>query len=124
MASNQQKLDETHSQLNLKHSWLFTHIADTILSREIPWFGYDGKTQPPGQRGTTTLRAFLGWIDSGLNAVMRALNDIKASVDGLTAAVKATNAQPGIDSSELERLIAEAVQKSAGTYELRKVEAK
>ena len=133
--SNQKKFDEIHGRtlggIPGKAAREGVRVADDkdiadlparILNQPVPWYGFDGKAQPKEGRTTTTLAAFLGWIDSGLNTLMRGIADTKASVDGLNAAVKALSEKQGIDPAELERLISEAVTKSAGKYELRRVE--
>ena len=90
-------------------------LPERILNHPVRWYGFDGKTQPAGKRNTVTLAAVIGWLDSGINQILQ-------NQAATLAAVKASSEKQGIDPAELERLITEAVAKSAGTYELRKVE--
>ena len=90
-------------------------IAPAVLNHPVRWYGFDGKTQPAGKRNTVTLAAVIGWLDSGINQILQ-------NQAAILAAVKASSEKQGIDPAELERLISEAVAKSAGKYELRKVE--
>lgn len=106
-------------------------LPRNIMNYPVPWYGYDGKAQPANARNTVTLAAVIGWLDSGINGIFRAVGEVKAGVDGLTAAVKALGEKQGIDPTELSQLIDAAVSKAAdkhlsdiGTYELRKVDPK
>ena len=90
-------------------------LPERILTHKVTWYGFDGKTQPAGKRNTVTLAAVIGWLDSGISQLIN-------GQAAILAAVKASSEKQGIDPAELERLITEAVAKSAGTYELRKVE--
>lgn len=99
-------------------------LPRNIFNYPLPWFGYDGKKQPEGGRNTTTLAAFVGWIDSGLGSLSRGLGEIKGSVDALTLAVlELTKKQSGIDQGQLDLMMKEAAQKALGKYELTKVES-
>ena len=91
------------------------NLPERILTHKVTWYGFDGKTQPAGKRNTVTLAAVIGWLDSGISQLIN-------GQAAILAAVKASSEKQGIDPAELERLITEAVAKSAGTYELRKVE--
>lgn len=106
-------------------------LPRSIMNYPVPWYGYDGKAQPANGRNTVTLAAVVGWLDSGINGIFRAVGEVKAAVDGLTAAVKALSEKQGMDPAELAKTIDAAVSKSAdkylsdiGTYELRKVDPK
>lgn len=129
MASNQDMFTQIHGLLTNKASEFFSNVARAIMNYPLPWFGFDGKTQPAGARNTTNLGAFLGWIDSGLNNLSTGIGEIKVALAGLQAAVAALGKQQGIDPKELTRIVDEAVGAAAdkhlgtiGTYELRKVE--
>lgn len=86
-----------------------------ILEHKVPWYGFDGKEQPKGKRNTTTLSTAIGWLDS-------ALHQLLTGQAAIMAAVKASSEKQGINPAELEKLINDAVAKSVGTYELRRVE--
>lgn len=92
------------------------NVGAKVLHHPVQWFGFDGKTQPEGGRQTITLAAMLGWFDSGIQQILQ-------GNAAILAAVKAGSEKQGIDPAELERIIEEAVRKSAGSYEFRKVEA-
>ena len=144
MSDNQTKFDQGMARImgalpGIKHrdKWRLADEKDiqdvpsAVLNQPVPWYGFDGKTQPEGARRTTTLAAFIGWIDSGLNTLMRAVNNANEGIAGLTAAVKALSEKQGVDPAALEQLIDKAVSEAAakhlsdiGTYELRKVEHK
>lgn len=108
-------------------------IADlpkAILNHSVTWFGFDGKAQEGGRK-TTSLAAFIGWIDAGLHNLMAGINAANSTLAGLQAAVEALGKRQGIDPAELSKLIDSAVEKSAdkhlgdlGTYQLMKVEEK
>lgn len=55
-------------------------IADAILNREVEWYGFDGKTQPAGQRHTTSQALALGWADATATSLASLLNNIPANV--------------------------------------------
>ena len=140
--TNQEKLDDVFNRttggIPNKPYRPDTRVADNrdiedlprnLVNHEVPWYGFNGKTQPKGQRSTTTLGAFLGWIDSGLNTLMTGINKANEGIAGLTAAVKALSEKQGVDPVALSQLIDKAVSDAAdkhlsdiGTYELRKVE--
>ncbi|MET4061534.1 hypothetical protein ABIB35_003107 [Arthrobacter sp. UYP6] len=62
MPNNVEKLDQSWSQLNNKASWLFTHIASTILDTKIPVTN--------GTKGqTTNLRTELAWLPDNFKAL-------------------------------------------------------
>lgn len=44
-------------------------IADAVMNHKVPWYGYDGKVQPPGGRNTVTLASVIGWLDSGITTI-------------------------------------------------------
>lgn len=125
--SNQKKFDEIYNRIfgalpGVRHR--DKRLADEkdmedlpwrILSHKVPWYGFDGKAQPEGKRNTVSLSAAIGWLDSALYQIIN-------GQAAILAAVKASSEKQGIDPAELERLITDAVAKSAGTYELRKVE--
>ena len=90
-------------------------LPERILNHKVTWYGFDGKTQPKGKRNTITIAGAIGWLDS-------ALNQLLSGQAAILAAVKATSQKQGIDPAELEKLISDAVAKSVGTYELRRVE--
>lgn len=92
---------------------LADRIAGAVMNRDVEWFGFDGKKQAAGKRNKTSLGAFLGWIDSGLNTLLSAtkanskqLEAISRKLDALAADVAAHSAQG---------------PESLGTYELKKV---
>lgn len=138
MASNQDMFTQIHGLLTNKASEFFSNVARAIMNYPLPWFGFDGKTQPAGARNTTNLGAFLGWIDAGIatlnsaiNTVNTGVNELKSTLAGVKAAVEALAKQQGVDPKEMARIVDEAVEKSAdkhfgdlnlGTYEFRKVE--
>lgn len=91
-------------------------LPERILNHKVTWYGFDGKTQPKGQRNTVTLAATIGWLDS-------ALRQLITGQAAILAAVKASSAQQGIDPAKLEQMIQDAIKESIGTYELRRVDA-
>lgn len=91
------------------------NVGARVLHHQVEWFGFDGKTQPEGSRKHITLAAMLGWFDSGIQQIIQ-------GNAAILAAIKAGSEKQGIDPAELERIIDEAVRKSAGSYEFRKVE--
>lgn len=115
MADNQSKFNDIVYQITDRTSWMWSYIAQHVMNYEVPWYGFDGKQPPEGQRRSVTLGTVIGWLDTGLTQI---INGNAA----ILAAVKAQSEKQGIDPAELERIITEAVRKSAGTYELRKVE--
>lgn len=126
--SNQNKFDKMYDRIfgalpNLPHRG--GRLADLkdmedlpwrILAHKVPWYGFDGKEQPQGQRNTVTLAATIGWLDS-------ALRQLITGQAAILAAVKASSAQQGIDPAKLEQMIQDAIKESIGTYELRRVDA-
>lgn len=142
MADNQTKFqqiwDRVHGGIPGKAARQAQRVADdkdvadlpgAILNHPVPWWGFDGKTQPKGSRNTVTLAGVIGWFDTGLNTLMRGINQANEGIAGLTAAVKALSEKQGIDPAALEQLIDKAVSEAAdkhlsdiGTYELKKVE--
>lgn len=98
-------------------------LPSAILNHAVPWYGFDGKTQPKGARNTVSLAAVIGWFDSGLNNISRGLGEIKGSIDALTVAVmELTRKQTGIDQDALNKAMKEATAATLGTYELKKVD--
>jgi hypothetical protein len=73
-------------------------LADAVLKRDTEWFGFDGKTQPAGQRQTVRLADLLGWFDANVNG-------LAARVDGVGKAVAAKPvAVVELDEADLETL--------------------
>lgn len=98
-------------------------LPGAILNHPVPWYGFDGKTQPAGKRNTVSLAAVIGWFDSGLNVISRGLGEIKGSVDALTLAVtELTKKQAGINQEELNAAMQVAAKSALGSYELKKVD--
>lgn len=60
--SNVEKLKQSWNQLNDKGSWLFTHIAITLLDTKIKKMG-------AGAKGDTTLRGEIAWIADNFKAL-------------------------------------------------------
>lgn len=103
-------------------------LPNAILNHPVTWYGFNGKTQTAGRK-TTSLAAFVGWIDAGLHNLMNGINTVIVGLAGLQAAVEALGKVQGIDPVELAKVIDAAVEKSAdkhlgelGTYQLTKVE--
>lgn len=65
--SNVEKLKQSWNQLNDKGSWLFTHIANTLLDTKIKKMG-------AGAKGDTTVRGEIAWIADNFKA-LHSLND-------------------------------------------------
>ena len=82
---------------------------DRILTRDFPWYGFEGKV-PASGRKTTTLATDTGWADSratGNTAV------IGAKLDALMAVVaKGAN----VDVTTLKQTVEDAVKASFGDY--------
>lgn len=60
--SHKDMLKQSWSQLNDKGSWLFTHIANTVLDTKIKKMGGDAK-------GDTTVRGEIAWIADNFKAL-------------------------------------------------------
>jgi hypothetical protein len=82
--SNQQKLDEVHSQTNNRGSWFFTHIADTLLNRPIRNFR-KGKTE----KDTTTPAMEIGYLPDNFRVTWEKEDAVLAEVKALRAEVQA-----------------------------------
>ncbi|GGH93697.1 M23 family metallopeptidase [Arthrobacter liuii] len=50
------------------------------LNTEVEWYGFDGQTQPAGQRHTTSQALALGWADATSTSLARLLNSVPANV--------------------------------------------
>ena len=124
--SNQKKFDDMYWQTCDKKSWFWGHMAAVIMNYQVPWYGFDGKTQPKGQRNTISLGTMIGWLDSGISNIINAVKANGAKLDGLQAAVAELGKRQGIDPNELAKLVDAAVKQSVkdslGTYELTRVE--
>lgn len=62
MPTHKEMLKQSWSQLNLRESWLFTHIANTILDTKVPVM-HGTKDQK------TTLRTELSWLVDNFKAL-------------------------------------------------------
>lgn len=60
--SNQTKLDQTHSQLNDRASWLFTHIAATLL-------GYAFDVAEGAKGAKTTLQREVSYLPANFKLI-------------------------------------------------------
>lgn len=89
-------------------------LPSRILNHPVTWYGTDGKVQPKGKRNTVSLAAVIGWLDTSLNTLI-------TGQAAILAAVKAGSQQQGVDPAKLEKIINDAVAKSVGTYELRRI---
>lgn len=137
--SNQKKFDAMYDRIfgalpSLPHRGArrladdkdITDLPNRIMNYQVPWYGFDGKTQPKGQRNTVSLGTMIGWLDSGIHNLMTAIKANGAKLDGLQAAVTELGKRQGIDPNELAKLVDAAVKQSIkdslGTYELTRVE--
>lgn len=55
-------------------------IAKATVNCEVPWYGFDGKRPPEGQRRTTNLTAQLGWMDSATTSLAAAAKTVAPTV--------------------------------------------
>lgn len=84
-------------------------FIDRILTRDFPWFGFDGRVPASGRR-TTTLATDNGWGDAREAGNTRT---ILARIDALTAVVaKGAN----VDAATLKQTVEDAVKASFGDY--------
>lgn len=120
---NEKKLREVHSQLNDRMSWLFTHIASTLLNTKVAV-----RNGTKGQE--TSVATELAWLPDNFRGIRNLLADVIGKLAGLQAAVEALGKRQGIDPAELAKVIDAAVEKSAdkhlseiGNYQLVRVEA-
>ena len=63
------------------------------LNTEVPWMGFDGQTQPAGQRNTTTQALALGWSDAIATSQARLTSSVKESLTAGAVDVQALAAQ-------------------------------
>lgn len=112
--SHKDMLKQSWSQLNDKGSWLFTHIANTLLDTKIKKMGGAGTT------GDTTLRAELAWLADNFKA-LHSLNDRfgagKAGVrfDGeLFGMLRRTEATSVTNAATIDNLVTALAKVSGG----------
>lgn len=89
---NQQKLDQTHSQLNVKESWLFTHIASTLLNTPVSM---------KGRKGETSLAVELAWLPENFASVRNVIAENTAVQKNLVAAIAALAKGEKFDEAKL-----------------------
>lgn len=138
MATNQQKFNDLYWQICDGSSWFWGKVAETVMNYPVKWYGHNGKTQPEGARNTTSLSAFLGWVDSGFGNLSTGIGEAKTLITAVHADVKTllnrpvvAPTAPVVDVVALQETINAAVKAAAlehfgeiGTYELKKKEDK
>lgn len=78
-------------------------IADALVWRDVPWYGFDGN-QPASGRTTTTLGIQLGWLDTAFAGTHRLIGEVNNSVKTTLEALKQI---PEVDNDIIDRLGAE-----------------
>lgn len=90
--TNIQKLKQSWSQLNDKNSWLFTHMADTLLNRPVGM---------KGRKGDTSLAVELAWLPENFASVRNVIAENTAVQKNLVAAIAALAKGEKFDEAKL-----------------------